>query len=563
MVNLSSDPVVAERQMNALVFYLTAFGYMDGEFDDRERSLVQGILHQLVEAQVEATMASASAADRAATTQSFAGHFYDLVNKVDLYIRGLFSEARAKDEDAAEYVTSRLALRCYETFLEFGPENRAGLIDAVDEMIASDGQVHKAEVAFRLQLEKALAATVPDAIELDISDDMMSVIEQPHPLPVAANDPPWLSRIEIHYANDAALLAQQFAKDVELAKRVTADLAARRAAGQGKLTGVRNLAELAGQAPFLDGFVYAQPRRIGASYDLTVVGDLHGCYSNLKAVLAQSRFFDKLAAWRQNPKTTPEPKLILLGDYIDRGIFSFDGVLRAAMELYLAEPDHVYLLRGNHEYFVEYNGRIYGGVKPSEGISSLLPYLDDKHFASFMEFFDELPSSIIFDHLFFVHGGIPRDSTLRAEYQDLSSLNNADMRFQMLWSDPVSSDFVPEELQDDTARFRFGQRQFESFMSRIGCSMMVRGHEKIDEGFCNVYPKSPITLLDIFSAGGRTNNDVPETSSYRTVRPMALTIELRDDATRVVPWPIEYQPFMHGARNGFYAQARKLAHVAS
>ncbi|MBK9072597.1 MAG: serine/threonine protein phosphatase [Myxococcales bacterium] len=563
MVDLSSDPVVAERQMNALVFYLTAFGYIDGEFNDRERALVHGILHQLVHAQVEATMASASAADRAATTQTFAGHFYDLVSKVDLYIRGLYGEARAKDEDATEYVSSRLMLRCYETFLEFSPQNRTGLIAAVDAMMADDGKVHRDEVRFRLQLEKALAAEVPEAIEVEITEDMMSVIDAPQALPVAATDPAWLSRIEVHYAGNANVIAEQFAADVRLAARVTADLAARREAGRGKLTGVQTLAALAGQAPFLDGFVYAQPKRRGAAYDLTVVGDLHGCYSNLKAALAQSRFFEKLAAWRKQPQATPEPKLILLGDYIDRGIFSFDGVLRAAMELYLAEPDHVFLLRGNHEYFVEYNGRIYGGVKPSEGISSLLPYLSDREFSPFMAFFEALPSSIIFDHLFFVHAGIPRDSLMRERYQDLGSLNDADMRFQMMWSDPVSSDYVPEELQNETARFRFGQRQFAAFMARIGCSMMVRGHEKIDEGFCNVYPQCPITLLDVFSAGGSANNDVPEASSYRTVRPMAATIELRGDATRVIPWALDYRPFMHGARNGFYARPRDLAHIVT
>ena len=37
------------------------------------------------------------------------------------------------------------------------------------------------------------------------------------------------------------------------------------------------------------------------------------------------------------------------------------------MQLYLSAPDHVYVLRGNHEYYIEYNGRIYGGVKPGRG----------------------------------------------------------------------------------------------------------------------------------------------------------------------------------------------------
>ena len=42
---------------------------------------------------------------------------------------------------------------------------------------------------------------------------------------------------------------------------------------------------------------------------------------------------------------------------------SFDGVLRAALQLFVAMPDNVVLLRGNHEYFVWLEDRIYSGVQ--------------------------------------------------------------------------------------------------------------------------------------------------------------------------------------------------------
>ncbi len=35
MLELSSDPTAAAREVEGALFYLTAFGYIDGEFDPR------------------------------------------------------------------------------------------------------------------------------------------------------------------------------------------------------------------------------------------------------------------------------------------------------------------------------------------------------------------------------------------------------------------------------------------------------------------------------------------------------------------------------------------------
>ena len=206
------------------------------------------------------------------------------------------------------------------------------------------------------------------------------------------------------------------------------------------------------------------PTRI---YELTVLGDLHGCYSCLKGALLQADFFAKLEAWQADHRK-PEPKLVLLGDYIDRGMFSYNGVLRTVMQLYLAAPDHVFLLRGNHEYYIEYRGRIYGGVKPAEAINTLIGHVPGEVFQDYMRLFDALPNMLFFDDLLFVHAGIPRDADIKAKLNDMAALNDPDIRFQMLWSDPSTADFIPADLQAQNARFPFGKRQFESFMTRLG-----------------------------------------------------------------------------------------------
>ena len=56
MLTFSRDPNVAEQQMNAIIFYLTAFGYIDGEFDRAEKTFVKIYIRQLVTARAKDAM---------------------------------------------------------------------------------------------------------------------------------------------------------------------------------------------------------------------------------------------------------------------------------------------------------------------------------------------------------------------------------------------------------------------------------------------------------------------------------------------------------------------------
>ncbi len=162
--------------------------------------------------------------------------------------------------------------------------------------------------------------------------------------------------------------------------------------------------------------------------------------------------------------------------------------------------------------------------------------------------FEQLPTSLAFDRLFFVHAGVPRDASLAEKWKDLSSLNDPDLRFQMMWSDPADTEVVPDELQKAAARFGYGSHQFRSFLARIGCDVMIRGHERIIDGFHTSYGG---TLYTLFSAGGANNLDLPETSNYREVTPRGLTIRWKDGVSRVAPFVIDWERYNAPARNKF------------
>ncbi len=562
MLKFSSDPDVAEQQMNAIIYYLTAFGYIDGEFDLTEKTFVKIYIRQLVSQRAKDAMPDADHNTRLEVVNKFVNHFHEVFEGVDAGIRELFDEVVPGEENSHGFVYAKIKLRCYEIFNSFDKHNQGELLNTIDELIHADGQVHPAEAKFREELDVLLHAEVPaDADDIELLPISPVEVEQAAKLETRIDDHPFFQAFEgQHYSSDPEIIKKQANADWKLIQRFQKKLEEQREKGFGKLNGKQNVGDFAGQTPFLDGHVYVHPTKPGEKFELTVLGDLHGCYSCLKAALLQSDFFAKCEAYRVDPKANPNPKLVLLGDYIDRGRFSYNGVLRTVMQLFLAAPDHVYVLRGNHEYYIEYKGRIYGGVKPAEAINTLSEHLPGEYFEAYMNMFESLPNMLLFDRLLFVHAGIPRDKDIAEKYKDLSSLNHTDLRFQMLWSDPSSADYIPDDLQEQNARFPFGRLQFEKFMSRLGCTMMVRGHEKVDEGFRDIYPGNPIVLLNLFSAGGHDNADLPEGSSYRSVTPMACTMHVEDGVARVVPWEIDYRRFNDPSRNRFFQSEPEIEH---
>jgi hypothetical protein len=81
---------------------------------------------------------------------------------------------------------------------------------------------------------------------------------------------------------------------------------------------------------------------------------------------------------------------------------------------------------------------------------------------------------------------------------------------------------------------------------------MVRGHERIIEGFKKVYDDEDAKLFILFSAGGATNNDLPAQSNYREVTPMALSVRHRDGVAQFSPFMLDYERYNDPRYNAFF-----------
>jgi Calcineurin-like phosphoesterase len=555
MQTFSRDPAIAERQMSAIIFYLTTFGHIDGDFDPAERSFVRGYIEALVEQRVRTAGQTLTPDVQDELVKKYTAHFHEVFEGIDHQVKELFSEAVSREEDHDNFVHAKLKLRCFEIFQSFDRASQEQLMETIDQLIMADGEAHPAELKFRAELSALLEADL--AVELLDDAEKPNVAVLPHAsLPRATAAHPFFDQFEHHYSRDHDKIMRQLAADRDVVQRAAAHFHAAGQAGAGKLAGKQSVAELSG-GQFQDGHVIACPAAPGRAYELTVLGDLHGCYSCLKAAVMQSRFLERLSAFKAEPDKHPEPRLVLLGDYIDRGIFSLNGVLRSVLLLYLTAPEHVIVLRGNHEYFIEHNGTVYGGVKPSEAIDTLKPHVPMEVFRDYIALFEAMPSVFLFDRTMFVHGGIPRDRLFKERFKDLSSLNDPDMRFQMMWSDPSSADVIPAELQEQSARFSFGKLQAQRFLQRLGCHTLIRGHEKVNEGFQPVY-EGDVLLCTLFSSGGKDNDDLPVNSSYRQVTPMALTIRYKDGESQLEPWVIDYEAYNDPERNAFFKQPPEL-----
>ncbi len=551
---LSLDPQTAREEMEGLIFYLATYGYIDGDFDPSELAFVEATMSKIIDAHVHDISDGRDPEGEKALREEFYSQFRSAFDAAQHEVARLLCESVVEAESKRAFFLCRLKLRCFEIFQSFSPTRQRMLLEAGDQLLRADERVHAAELKFSHELldllderveieEPALGVAHPPSFHTD---------EHLHHTPQAH---PGLAQLEAPFSPDAGVRAEQIARDERLIRSVELLLEEQRQQGNGRLKGKTQVDELLNDPPFLDGHVYVLPPMERKEYDITVIGDLHGCYSCLKGAVIQSGFFEKIAKYQEDPFHHPDPKLVLLGDYIDRGRFGFDGVMRAALHLLVSAPKHVYMLRGNHEYWVEQEGRIVSTVSPAESIVALRELTPQDFQKRYVNLFQSLPNLLLFGRILLAHGGIPRDVSIRSFVKDLSGLNHESVRFEMMWSDPSIADVIPRALQEATHRFGFGRLQALSFLRQLGCHTLIRGHDRVKSGIQILPCGGEGRIVTVFSAGGSSNLDLPPSSDYRGTRPMALTLRTSggiDGETRVTAWPIDYKPYNTPEYNLFY-----------
>lgn len=551
MMKLSHDPYIAESQMHAIIHHLVAVGYIDADFDPAERQFIRQHIARLVEDRAREIHGSVGQD----ILDGWTRHFHEVLDEIDQRIQRLFLEPVAHGETSAQYVLSRLKLGCFELLKRFDEEGQREILAVVEQLMKADGVIHPNEAQFRDELLQLVSATEElDEAAIQVASEGELIIAEVQRPRAPLENHAFLRRQEWDFSRDPVTFDQQSRGDMDLIGRVMTILEEQRRAGQGRLAAAGALSLLTPGDRFLDGHIWALAPESEQDYEVLVLGDLHGCYSCLKAALLQADYFGKVQAHLDDPEKHPPVYLVFLGDYIDRGRFGLSGTLRTAMQLFVKAPSYVFPLRGNHEYYVELDGRVLAPVRPCEAMDSISGVAKTEVLARYMRLFEALPNALALGDLFFVHGGVPRSDTLHERWKGLGSLNDPELRFQMLWGDPSQAEVVPLELQQASARFPFGRRQFQQFMARVGCRVMVRGHERIDEGFRVMYDEGDSRLITLFSAGGRDNDDLPKDSDYREVRPMALSIRRCASVSTITPFEIDYSLYNDPRYNAFFEE---------
>lgn len=215
------------------------------------------------------------------------------------------------------------------------------------------------------------------------------------------------------------------------------------------------------------------------SIPVIVCGDIHG------------QIYDLLELFRTGGEI-PNSRYVFLGDYVDRG---YNGVetLELLLCLKVKYPEHITLLRGNHESrqvcftygFYEEINRKYGNTNP---------------WNYFNDLFDYLPlAALIEGKIFCVHGGL---SPFLATVDQIRLINRKmeiphDGPFcDLMWSDP--DDIETWIMSCRGAGWLYGSRPVEEFNHINGLELICRAHQLVMEGYKYWFKKS--NLVTVWSA---------------------------------------------------------------
>ena len=188
----------------------------------------------------------------------------------------------------------------------------------------------------------------------------------------------------------------------------------------------------------------------------------------------------------------PNSRYVFMGDYVDRGYNGVE-VLELLLTLKIKYPEHITLLRGNHESrqicfaygFYEEITRKYGNANAWE---------------YFTDLFDYLPlAALVEGKIFCVHGGLsPYISTV-----DQIRLINRKMEIpregvfcDLMWSDP--DDIETWIISCRGAGWIYGWKVVDEFTHINGLELICRAHQLVMEGFKYWFEKK--NLCTVWSA---------------------------------------------------------------
>mmetsp|Transcript_26857 Transcript_26857/g.42153 ORF Transcript_26857/g.42153 Transcript_26857/m.42153 type:complete len:304 (+) Transcript_26857:83-994(+) len=211
------------------------------------------------------------------------------------------------------------------------------------------------------------------------------------------------------------------------------------------------------------------------SSPVTVCGDIHG------------QFFDLLELFNKGGEV-PSSSYIFMGDYVDRGHNSVE-TFQLLMCLKARHPDHVTLLRGNHESrqitqvygFYDECLRKYGSVNVWRYCTEIFDYLS--------------LSALIDGRVLTVHGGLSPSINTLDQIRVLDrkqEVPHDGAMCDLLWSDPEEIDGWG--ISPRGAGYLFGGDVVEKFNQTNNVSLIARAHQLVMEGHRSMFNNALVTV---------------------------------------------------------------------
>lgn len=222
---------------------------------------------------------------------------------------------------------------------------------------------------------------------------------------------------------------------------------------------------------------------------ITICGDIHGQLSDLFNLFKISG----------GPETN---SYLFLGDYVDRGYYSLETFSYLAA-LKLKYPDHIYLLRGNHE--CRQVNQLYGFYDECVNF-----YGHAGLWRMCNEVFDLLPiGAVVANRIFCVHGGLSPEIKLieqipLIERQD--ELPSTGPFADLTWSDPEEIECWG--ISPRGAGWLFGTQPTHEFCQNNKIDLICRAHQLAMSGY--QYHFNEEQLVTVWSAPNymyRSGND--------------------------------------------------------
>ena len=250
---------------------------------------------------------------------------------------------------------------------------------------------------------------------------------------------------------------------------------------------------------------------------IVICGDIHGQLHDLFELF-------KISGGPENNR------YLFLGDYVDRGYYSLETFAYLAC-LKLKYPDHIYLLRGNHE--CRQVNQLYGFYDECVNV-----YGHAGLWRMCNEVFDLLPiGALVANKIFCIHGGLSPEVKLieqipLIERQDELPANGA--LADLTWSDPDDIDGWGANPRG--AGWLFGPQPTHEFCANNKIDLICRAHQLAMSGY--QYHFGETQLVTVWSAPNymyRSGNDASVLKIDENFNRDFVIFKAVPDDQRVVP----------------------------